>query len=63
MTYTEAKKEANRRYNEKAYARIILDVPREDKPRYQQYAEESGLSLRAYVIEAIEEKAERGGLK
>ncbi len=63
MNYSDAKKAANRRYNEKTYSRIILDVPKEDKPRYQGYAEASGMSLRAYVIDAIEEKAKKDGLK
>ena len=57
--YTEAKKQANRRWdeaNKDRYARISLVVPADLKPGIQQAAERDGLSVNAWIIEAIKDK-------
>ena len=57
--YTEAKKAANRRWdeaNKDRYARISLVLPAEMKPPIQQAAERDGMSVNAWIIEAIRDK-------
>lgn len=57
--YTEAKKAANRRWdeaNKDRYARISLVLPAEMKPTIQQAAERDGMSVNAWIMEAIRDK-------
>lgn len=50
---------AKNKYNQKNYDRFILNLPKGEKERYKAIAEESGMSLSAYIIQAIEEKIAR----
>jgi len=53
-----ARTKANRKYNEKAYDRVALTVPKGDKDKIKAFAEEEGLSLNAFINAAIQEKME-----
>lgn len=50
---------ANNRYNEKAYDRINLAVPKGQKERIQAVAARQNLSINAYVGKLIDEALER----
>lgn len=50
---------AKNKYNQKNYDRFILNLPKGEKERYKAIAEESDISLSAYIIQAIEEKIAR----
>jgi len=51
-----ARTKANRKYNEKAYDRVALTVPKGDKEKIKAFAEGQGLSMNAFVNAAIQEK-------
>lgn len=50
---------ANRKYNEKAYDRIECTVPKGKKEEIATIARAAGMSLNAFIKEAIGEKIER----
>lgn len=57
--YTEARKQANKRWdeaNKDRYARFNLVTPVEMKPQIQHAAQEAGQSVNAWIIEAIKDK-------
>jgi len=57
--YTEAKKLANRRWDEanrERYARVSLVLPAEMKPTIQHAAARDNMSVNAWIIEAIKDK-------
>lgn len=57
--YTEARKQANRRWNEAnkdRYARFNVVAPAEMREPIKQAAEASGMSVNAWIIEAIRDK-------
>lgn len=47
---------AKNKYNQKSYDRFILNLPKGEKERYKKVAEQAGMSLSAYIIQALEEK-------
>jgi len=51
-----ARTKANRKYNEKAYDRVALTVPKGDKEVIKTFAEKEGQSLNAFINAAIREK-------
>ena len=51
-----ARTKANRKYNEKAYDRVALTVPKGRKEVIKTFAEERGFSLNSFINEAIQEK-------
>ena len=58
--YTEAQAKAVKKYLEKnKLEQIQIRVPSNDKIFYKEEAEKMGLSLNAFIIEAINEKIER----
>lgn len=59
MNMPTARTKANRKYNEKAYDRIEITVPKGDKGKIKNIAEEAGSSVNAFINEAIQEKIER----
>ena len=59
MPLTEARKRANRKYNEKAYDRIELKVTKGKKAALQDHAESKGESLNGFVNRAIDEAVRR----
>jgi len=54
MAYSEAQKEASRKYNEKNYDRLYITVPKGRKEDIKKYAESKGLSLNEFVVKIIE---------
>lgn len=54
--YNEASKRATIRYQQAHLAQINLKVPKADKERYIQAAEQAGMPLAAFIKDAIEEK-------
>lgn len=54
---------ANRKYNEKAYDRVALTVPKGKKEVIADCAKEQEKSLNGYINEAIDEKMERDNHK
>lgn len=61
-TYTEARAKAIKKYLANI-GEYKLRVSKEDKERYMGVAKSAGMSLNAYIIQAIEEKIERDGLQ
>ena len=51
-----ARTRANRKYNEKAYDRVPLTVPKGQKEIIKAFAEKEGLSVNAFINSAIQEK-------
>ncbi len=51
-----ARTKANRKYNEKAYDRIPVTVPKGHKETIKSFAEKEGLSVNAFINSAIQEK-------
>ena len=51
---TKAHMQASRRYNEKAYDRIELKVPKGRKAELQEHAQQRGESLNGFVNRAID---------
>lgn len=54
MPISEARKRANRKYNEKAYDRIALTVKKGEKDRLKAHAEQQGETLNGFINRAIE---------
>jgi len=59
MTLSDARKKANRKWNENNLDRIYLTVKAGRKAEIQAAADEAGESLNAYIIKAINERLER----
>ena len=53
-----ARTRANRKYNEKAYDRVEITVPKGDREKIKAFADKEGLSVNAFVNAAIKEKME-----
>jgi len=51
-----ARTKANRKYNEKAYDRVPLTVPKGYKETIRAFAEKEGMSVNAFINSAIQEK-------
>ena len=47
---------ANNRYIEKTYDRFTFRVRKEDTEQIKQAAEAAGMSVNAYILEAVKEK-------
>lgn len=58
MPVSEARKRATRKYEAAHYDSIKIDVPKGDKERIQAAAKDVGLSLAAYVRQAIYKQME-----
>lgn len=48
-----------RRYNDKVYERIVLDVPKGTKAAWKEHAVSRGKSLTQFVRETIEKEIEK----
>ena len=60
---SEAKKKANRKYNEKAYDQLKIVVKKGEKDIIKAYAESIGKSLNGYINELIISDMESNGIK
>lgn len=59
--YTEARKEGNKRWDEKNLDRVSIAMPKGKKDEIKAAAVASGQSMNAYIIAAIDEKIAREG--
>jgi uncharacterized protein (DUF1778 family) len=55
--------ESKRKYNDKTYSRIVLDVKKDDKAQIVQAAEKSGESTTAYIVGAVRQRMEADNQK
>lgn len=53
---TEAKKKANRKYNDKAYDRISIVVKKGQRDEFKRYAESKGMSLNGLINYLLEKE-------
>jgi len=54
-----ASTKAKRKYNEKAYDRLTMNIKKGRKDELKTIADSQGRSLNAFVLSAIDEKIER----
>lgn len=54
--YNESAKKATMRYQKGHLAQVNIRVPKADKERYIQAAEQAGMPLAAFIKDAIEKK-------
>lgn len=62
MAQSRAHKEATQRYEQKAYDKVLLRLRKDTEPTRDTItaaADAAGLSLNAYILEAIKEKLEK----
>lgn len=57
--YTEARKEGNRRWDEKNLDRISIALPKGSKDKIKAHAESKGESVNSFINRAIAETMER----
>jgi uncharacterized protein (DUF1778 family) len=55
--------ESKRKYNDKTYSRIVLDVKKDDKAQIVQAAEKAGESTTAYIVGAVRQRMEADNQK
>ena len=60
---SEAKKRANRKYNEKAYDQLKIVVKKGERDIIKAYAESIGKSLNGYINDLIISDMERNGVE
>ena len=63
MPVTKAGIKAHTKYESKAYDKVLLRLRKDTEPTREtitQKAEAAGMSLNAYIVEAIREKIDRG---
>lgn len=56
MPRTEAQKRARAKYESKAYDQILLRVPKGEREEWQTAAAAAGMSLNAFIIQAVLER-------
>ena len=59
MPKTKTSSAVKQRYNEKAYDRIAVVVPKGRRTELKTYAERKGESLNGFITKAIDERMER----
>ena len=59
MAYSEAQKRATMKWDKENYDRVYLTVPKGMKQEIEEVAKSQGMSMRAYILEAINEKMGR----
>lgn len=52
-----AQTQANRRYNEKSYDRVYLQIPKGEKEKYMNIAANRGMSLASFIYKAMQAAA------
>lgn len=55
--------ESKRKYNDKTYSRIVLDVKKDDKALIMQAAEKAGESTTSYIVGAVRQRMEADNQK
>lgn len=56
MAYSESQKRATMKWDKENYDRVYLTVPKGMKQEIEEVAKAEGMSIRAYILEAINEK-------
>lgn len=59
MAASKSQIKATMKYAKEKLKRIPLDVKKEEYEKYKSFAESKGLSVRGFIITAIEEKIQR----
>lgn len=59
MATSESQKRASIKHAKENLKRVPLDVKKEKYEEYKEFAESKGMSVRGFIIDAIEEKIER----
>ena len=59
MAYSEAQKRATMKWDKENYDRVYLTVPKGMKQEIEEVAKAQGMSMRAYILEATNEKMGR----
>lgn len=57
---SKAQQRAVQKYVKNNYDRVVLTLPKGKRDEIKQYAEMYDKSMNAYIVQAIEEKIERG---
>lgn len=52
---TESDRRKEQRYKDSHYDRIAIMIPKGERDKWKQWAEERGFSLKAFIVSAIEE--------
>ena len=60
--FTDAKKKANSKYLKNSVDTIAFRVPKGEKDRLKDVAERTGVSLNAFISEAVKEKRRSGSM-
>ena len=61
MPLSEARKKANRKYNEKAYDNIVVKVKKGKREIINAYAKSKGMSTNSYINKLIDEDIAKDG--
>lgn len=59
MAYSEAQKRASRKYNEKAYDKLAISVPKGKREVYKELAASRGKSLAGLITELLDAELEK----
>ena len=59
---TDARRKASSKYLKDTVETIAFRVPKGEKDRFKDVAERAGVSLNAFITEAVKEKIEKEGL-
>ena len=62
MKISEAKYRANQKWNKENREQLAMSLPIGTKARFMKMAETKGMSMTAFIVEAVEEKIQREGL-
>lgn len=60
MTLSEARKKANRKYNDKAYDNIVVKVKKGKREQINEYAKSKGMSTNGYINKLIDDDMKEG---
>lgn len=59
MAYTKASGRAVNKYIKNNYDQIMIRVPKGDRERYKEFAEQQGKSLNALIVELLEKEMKK----
>ncbi len=59
MSTSESQIKATMKYAKENLKRVPLDIKKEEYEKYRIFAESKGMSMRGFIIEAMEEKISR----
>ena len=59
MATSESQKVASLKYAKENLKRVPLDIKKDEYEIYRQFSESKGMSMRKFIIEAMEEKMQR----